>query len=53
MSLALVSNPYLDEQSAKIRAKPVPWEVVLVVELNKNEVLTYIILLRVISGLDW
>ena len=26
MSLTLVSTPYLDELSAKIRAKPVPWE---------------------------
>ncbi|KAJ6547152.1 ATPase V1 complex subunit H [Mycena capillaripes] len=26
MSLSLVSSPYLDENSAKIRAKPVPWE---------------------------
>ncbi|TFK87372.1 ATPase V1 complex subunit H [Polyporus arcularius HHB13444] len=26
MSITLVSNPYLDENSAKIRAKPVPWE---------------------------
>ncbi|KAI0371761.1 ATPase V1 complex subunit H [Pilatotrama ljubarskyi] len=26
MSISLVSNPYLDENSAKIRAKPVPWE---------------------------
>ncbi|CDO69013.1 hypothetical protein BN946_scf184834.g20 [Trametes cinnabarina] len=26
MSITLVSNPYLDETSAKIRAKPVPWE---------------------------
>ena len=27
MSINLVSNSYLDENSAKIRAKPVPWEV--------------------------
>ena len=27
MSIALVSNPYLDDTSAKIRSKPVPWEV--------------------------
>ena len=27
MSLSLVSNPYLDDSSAKIRQKPVPWEV--------------------------
>lgn len=27
MSLSLVSNAYLDEQSAKIQSKPVPWEV--------------------------
>ena len=27
MSITLVSNSYLDENSAKIRAKPVPWEV--------------------------
>lgn len=27
MSLSLVSNAYLEETSAKIRAKPVPWEV--------------------------
>lgn len=27
MSASLVSNAYLDENSAKIRAKPVPWEV--------------------------
>ncbi|KAJ7929314.1 ATPase V1 complex subunit H [Mycena leptocephala] len=26
MSLSLVSSPYLDENSAKIRARPVPWE---------------------------
>ncbi|KAH9857819.1 ATPase V1 complex subunit H [Lenzites betulinus] len=26
MSISLVSNSYLDENSAKIRAKPVPWE---------------------------
>lgn len=26
MSLSLVSTPYLDELSAKIRVKPVPWE---------------------------
>lgn len=26
MSLSLVSNTYLDEQSAKIQSKPVPWE---------------------------
>ncbi|KAI8998886.1 ATPase V1 complex subunit H [Trametes punicea] len=26
MSISLVSNAYLDEHSAKIRAKPVPWE---------------------------
>ncbi|KAF8226239.1 ATPase, V1 complex, subunit H [Tricholoma matsutake] len=26
MSVSLVSNTYLDENSAKIRAKPVPWE---------------------------
>ncbi|KAF7359406.1 V-type proton ATPase subunit H [Mycena sanguinolenta] len=26
MSLSLVSSPYLDENSAKIRTKPVPWE---------------------------
>ncbi|KAJ8488283.1 hypothetical protein ONZ51_g3645 [Trametes cubensis] len=26
MSITLVSNSYLDENSAKIRAKPVPWE---------------------------
>ncbi|KAI0058341.1 ATPase V1 complex subunit H [Artomyces pyxidatus] len=26
MSLSLVSNAYLDESTAKIRAKPVPWE---------------------------
>ncbi|TCD68244.1 H(+)-transporting V1 sector ATPase subunit H [Steccherinum ochraceum] len=26
MSLSLVSNPYLDDSSAKIRQKPVPWE---------------------------
>ncbi|KAF8494498.1 ATPase, V1 complex, subunit H [Gautieria morchelliformis] len=26
MSISLVSNPYLDEASAKIRSKPVPWE---------------------------
>ncbi|KAL4065312.1 armadillo-type protein [Scleroderma yunnanense] len=26
MSASLVSNAYLDEQSAKIRSKPVPWE---------------------------
>ncbi|KAH8102904.1 ATPase V1 complex subunit H [Cristinia sonorae] len=26
MSLSLVSNPYLDDHSAKIRLKPVPWE---------------------------
>ncbi|THV08044.1 ATPase, V1 complex, subunit H [Dendrothele bispora CBS 962.96] len=26
MSVSLVSNPYLDENSNKIRAKPVPWE---------------------------
>lgn len=26
MSLSLVSNSYLDETSAKIRSKPVPWE---------------------------
>lgn len=25
--MALVSNSYLDETSAKIRSKPVPWEV--------------------------
>lgn len=27
MSVSLVSNGYLDENSAKIRSKPVPWEV--------------------------
>jgi V-type H+-transporting ATPase subunit H len=27
MSVALVSNAYLDDTSAKIRSKPVPWEV--------------------------
>lgn len=27
MSLSLVSNSYLEETSAKIRSKPVPWEV--------------------------
>lgn len=27
MSVSLVSNAYLDENSAKIRSKPVPWEV--------------------------
>lgn len=27
MSISLVSNQYLDETSAKIRSKPVPWEV--------------------------
>ena len=27
MSITLVSNSYLDENSGKIRAKPVPWEV--------------------------
>jgi len=27
MSLSLVSNAHLDESSAKIRSKPVPWEV--------------------------
>ena len=27
MSIPLVSNAYLDESSAKVRAKPVPWEV--------------------------
>jgi hypothetical protein len=27
MSVTLVSNAYLDETSAKIRSKPVPWEV--------------------------
>ena len=27
MSITLVSNSYLDENSSKIRAKPVPWEV--------------------------
>lgn len=27
MSLSLVSNAYLDEQSTKIQSKPVPWEV--------------------------
>lgn len=27
MSLSLVSSAYLDENSAKIRTKPVPWEV--------------------------
>ncbi|KAJ7871511.1 ATPase V1 complex subunit H [Mycena olivaceomarginata] len=26
MSLSLVASPYLDENSAKIRTKPVPWE---------------------------
>ncbi|KIJ27416.1 hypothetical protein M422DRAFT_37773, partial [Sphaerobolus stellatus SS14] len=26
MSISLVSNPYLDESSAKIRSKPIPWE---------------------------
>lgn len=26
MSLSLISTPYLDELSAKIRVKPVPWE---------------------------
>ncbi|KAJ7771798.1 ATPase V1 complex subunit H [Mycena metata] len=26
MALSLVSSPYLDENSAKIRTKPVPWE---------------------------
>ena len=30
MSITIVSNSYLDENSAKIRAKPVPWEVLLV-----------------------
>lgn len=27
MSLSLVSNAHLDDISAKIRSKPVPWEV--------------------------
>lgn len=27
MSVSLVSNAYLDENSSKIRSKPVPWEV--------------------------
>src|SRR6266568_5128335 len=27
MSVSLVSNAYLDENSTKIRSKPVPWEV--------------------------
>jgi hypothetical protein len=27
MSLSLVSNAYLEETAAKIRTKPVPWEV--------------------------
>ena len=27
MSVSLVSNAYLDDNSTKIRSKPVPWEV--------------------------
>jgi hypothetical protein len=27
MAVSLVSNAYLDDNSAKIRSKPVPWEV--------------------------
>lgn len=27
--LALVSNPYLDELTAGLRARPIPWEVLL------------------------
>lgn len=38
--LALVSNAYLDEQSAKIRAKPVPWEVIRSTKQLKTFVMT-------------
>lgn len=29
MSMSLLSNAYLDESSARVKSKPVPWEVVL------------------------
>ncbi|THH04816.1 hypothetical protein EW145_g5241 [Phellinidium pouzarii] len=35
MSLSLVSNTYIEETSAKIRSKPVPWEVCVIPSLAK------------------
>lgn len=40
MSITLVSNSYLDENSAKIRAKPVPWEVRAVATSAETRLLT-------------
>ena len=37
MSFSLVSNPYLDEASAKIRSKPVPWEVICILSISLLE----------------
>jgi hypothetical protein len=49
MSVALVSNAYLDDTSAKIRSKPVPWEVRMTHYIRG---LAYV-LYRVISGQVW
>jgi len=35
--LALVSNPYLDELTAGLRARPIPWEV----KRRKKKLLRY------------
>jgi len=37
MSVSLVSNVYLDENSTRIRSKPVPWEVCLSNLLNETD----------------
>ncbi|KIJ17093.1 hypothetical protein PAXINDRAFT_111820 [Paxillus involutus ATCC 200175] len=42
MSVSLVSNAYLDENSAKIRSKPVPWEGYQRAELVTSEELALI-----------
>ncbi|KAF9234781.1 ATPase V1 complex subunit H [Melanogaster broomeanus] len=42
MSVSLVSNAYLDENSAKIRSKPVPWEGYQRAELVTSEELVLI-----------
>ncbi|KAH7889956.1 ATPase V1 complex subunit H [Phlebopus sp. FC_14] len=42
MSVSLVSNAYLDENSAKIRSKPVPWEGYQRAELVTSEELSLI-----------
>lgn len=53
MSVNLVSNVYLDENSARIKAKPVPWEVSILLSRSLSSPQVTEPLQRDISVQDW